>query len=36
MPRDELLRPDADPVESLRFLNRSLSRGLAAAEEWLG
>jgi len=26
----------SDPVESLRFLNRSLSRGLAAAEEWLG
>ncbi len=25
----------SDPVESLRFLNRSLSRGLAAAEEWL-
>ena len=26
----------SDPVESLRFLNRSLSCGLAAAEEWLG
>jgi aminoglycoside phosphotransferase (APT) family kinase protein len=26
----------SDPVESLRFLNRSLSRGLATAEEWLG
>jgi len=26
----------SDPVESLRFLNRSLSRGLEAAQEWLG
>jgi hypothetical protein len=26
----------SDPVESLRFLNRSLSRGLGAAREWLG
>ena len=26
----------SDPVESLRFLNRSLSRGLATAAEWLG
>jgi hypothetical protein len=26
----------SDPVESLRFLNRSLVRCLAAAEEWLG
>ena len=26
----------SDPVESLRFLNRSLARGLVTAEEWIG